>query len=337
MVFDTFFGGYVPLSSADAELIEGLRDAIAPIYNPVYEGPEGGAWLNSDYDLVIGYEADDGSAYAYPVRMLNFHEVVNDIIDGKPVLITYCPLCASGIVFSRVVDRRVLKFGNTSALYESSLVMYDHETGSYWFQVGGEAIVGELTGTRLELLPSQTTTWGEWLVLHADTRVLSRKQGIGTDDFDFGSSFEGLYGERVSRGAFAVPVSPDKVEKAKTQLGLAHRVLVVQVGDAQRAYPLADVRGNVINDTLGGEPIVIVSGQRRSTGAAFSRRVSGRTLRFEIQDAAIRDQETATSWDGSGRAIAGQLEGSRLKALASKHAFWFAVAVADPDLELYQS
>ena len=84
-----------------------------------------------DDDLVLGYVAGD-EAFAYPINILNFHEMVNDTIDGVPLLITYCPLCFNGVVFSRVVDGETLTFGNTSALYQSDLVMYDHQTNSYW-------------------------------------------------------------------------------------------------------------------------------------------------------------------------------------------------------------
>ena len=131
IVSDTFRGGYIPLSEATDTVIESLRDAIRPIYEPVYEPVEGGDWLKDD-DLVMGY-ASASAAYAYPVRMLNLHEIVNDYIDGVPVLISYCSLCASGVVYNRELDGEVLLFGNTSALHESDLVMYDHQTGSYWF------------------------------------------------------------------------------------------------------------------------------------------------------------------------------------------------------------
>lgn len=93
------------------------------------------------------------------MNVLNFRELVTDEIGGVPVLITYCPLCFSGVVFDREVDGLVLIFGNTSALYQSDLVMYDHQTGSYWFQVGGEAVMGTLTGARLKILPSTTMEW----------------------------------------------------------------------------------------------------------------------------------------------------------------------------------
>ena len=105
--------------------------------------------------LVVACSAG-GEAFAYPINILNFHEMVNDTTGGIPLLATYCPQCFSGVVFSREVDGQTLTFGNTSALYQSDLVMYDHQTGSYWFQVGGEAVVGTLTRARLEPLPSAT-------------------------------------------------------------------------------------------------------------------------------------------------------------------------------------
>ena len=159
VLFDTFQGGSIALSVASESDIDRLRDAIIPIYVPRYDGPDGGDWLDDD-DVVLGYESGNG-AYAYPVKMLNLHEIVNDVIDGGPVLISYCPLCASGVVYSRVLDGETLVFGNTSALYESDLIMFDWETGSYWHQVIDEAIVGPLTGRRVTALPSRMTTWSQ--------------------------------------------------------------------------------------------------------------------------------------------------------------------------------
>ena len=114
------------------------------------------------------------------MNVLTLHEIVNDVIDGVPVLVAYCPLCFSGVVFGRELDGRVLTFGNTSALYQSDLVMCDHQTGSYWFQVGGEAVVGELTHSRLTLLPSTTMAWGEWKRLYPETRLLTGTSGNPT-------------------------------------------------------------------------------------------------------------------------------------------------------------
>ena len=172
IVFDTFDGSSRRLPEADQALIKRLRNAIRPIYSPRYEDASGGDWLDPG-DLVLGYVSGSGQAYAYPIKFLNFHELVNDVIDGVPLLVTYCPLCASGVVFDRRVDGEVLTFGNTSALYNSDLVMFDHSSGSYWFQTGGEAVVGTRTGTRLDPLPSSVMTWDQWLALYPETNVLS--------------------------------------------------------------------------------------------------------------------------------------------------------------------
>ena len=131
IVFDTFgrsLGRYIPFDQADEEFILDLRDAIAPIYQPVYGPADDLPWL-SDHDLVMGYVSGN-AAYAYPINILNFHELVNDEIDGIRVLVSYCPLCVSGVVYKRELNSQALLFGNTSALYQSDLVMYDQQSGS---------------------------------------------------------------------------------------------------------------------------------------------------------------------------------------------------------------
>lgn len=111
------------------------KDAIPPLFNPKYISSAEAIWLDPN-DLILGFE-HNGDARAYPLLILNWHEIVNDDIGGREVVVTYCPLCRSGIVFDREVDGKVLSFGNTGSLYESAMVMYDRETESYWWQVGG--------------------------------------------------------------------------------------------------------------------------------------------------------------------------------------------------------
>ena len=131
IVFDTFgrsLARYIPFDQADEEFILDLRDAIAPIYQPVYGPADDLPWL-SDHDLVMGYVSGN-AAYAYSINIPNFHELVNDEIDGIPVLVSYCPLCVSGVVYKRELNSQAFLFGNTSALYQSGLVMYDQQSGS---------------------------------------------------------------------------------------------------------------------------------------------------------------------------------------------------------------
>ena len=132
ILFDTFGGSprFLPLDRAKEDRILALRDAIVPILHPEYGAAGTLSWMKDD-SLVMGYVSGE-DAYAYPINVLNMHEIVNDVINGVPVLITYCPLCFSGVVYHRDLDGTLLTFGNTSALYQSDLVMYDHQalTGS---------------------------------------------------------------------------------------------------------------------------------------------------------------------------------------------------------------
>jgi hypothetical protein len=329
--FDTFQSPNraVPLSQASAELIQRLRDAIPPIRNPVYESAAEATWLR-DQDLIIGYAAGNG-AWAYPVRILNYHEIVDAVLAGEPVLVSYCPLCSSGIVYSRRLDDRVLTFGNTSALYESDLVMLDYQTGTYWWQVAGRGIVGQLTGQALAVLPSMTTTWGEWQRLYPSTQVLSQDTGYARRyDRD---PFVG-YAETVDRGGFAFPVS----EAGKDQrLKPAAPVLAVRVRDDARAYPLAALGRAVVMDTLGSRTIVVFTDPTGPTGAAYEQTAGGTMLTFEVRAGAITDTQTGSVWNLAGRAIAGPLKDTQLTPVPARTTWWFAIVATEPGITVYQS
>lgn len=325
--FDTFDGGSIPLSEIGEERIIGLRDAIPPLDAPRYDDAPGGDWLDPS-DLVIGYAGEDG-AWAYPLKILNFHEIVNDELDGVPVLVTYCPLCRSGVVYDRRLEGTLHTFGNTSALYENDLVMFDRETSSYWWQTAGEAIVGTLTGKRLAVLPALTTTWSEWKALHPETLVLSRDTG-------FARPYErepfADYAASVNDGRFPFPVS-EAVNDGR--LAPADEVLGVAIGDGSKAYPLRLHGDAAINDSLGGEGVVVFSSEDGPSGGAFRPEVNGRGLTFFFRDGAYLDEETGSRWDLSGRAADGPLKGERLEPLPARYTFWFAYVAAFPETEVY--
>ncbi|MCP4360153.1 MAG: DUF3179 domain-containing protein [Chloroflexi bacterium] len=329
--FDTFRAANraVPLNAADNDLIQSLRDAIPPIYNPVFEeANQADNWLRED-DLVLGY-ADGNAAYAYPIRILNFHEIVSHEVNGRPLMATYCPLCRSGVLYDRRLNGEELLFGNSSALYESDMVMLDHQTGSYWVQVSGEAVVGPLTDERLTLLPSQTTTWGQWKAQYPHTLSLSRDTGQRRDYSR--DPFAG-YAEQVSdTGRFAFPVS-EAGQDPRLKPGAV--VLGVQVGEQTAVYPLAQLGDAVLNDVVGETAVTIFSSSIGPTGAAYSPVVDGDTLTFLWQDGHIQDQQTDSVWNFSGQAIEGELQGKQLNALPVRSTLWFAMIAAYPDLILY--
>ncbi|MCH7972241.1 MAG: DUF3179 domain-containing protein [Chloroflexi bacterium] len=333
IVFDRFDGSTTRLSAASNALIERLRDAIKPIYSPQYEDASGGDWLDSN-DIILGYVSESGQAYAYPIKFLNFHELVNDVIDGVPLLVTYCPLCGSGIVFDRRVDGEVLVFGNTSALYNSDLVMFDYASGSYWFQTGGEAVVGTMTGTRLTPLPSSVMTWDQWLALYPETNVLSLEQGLGTRSSMYLADPFSTYADYINGGEnrFPFPVDTDLVSDS---LRPAEIVVAVAIGDHERAYPPTRIGNTAVNDLLDGEPVVVFSRGTRQVATVFSPLVKGRQLEFAYTDGSFRDLQTGSLWNMGGMATSGELEGTRLTPLPSRRAFWFTISISNPDIEVY--
>lgn len=210
------------------------------------------------------------------------------------------------------------------------MVMLDHETGSYWMQVSGEAIVGTLTGAKLTALPSQTTTWELWLAQFPETQVLSRSTGFSRDyDYD---PFAGL-GERFNEtGRFIFPVSETGRDP---RLDPGEVVLGVEINDTQRAYPIQRLGDAVIHETIEDTPVVIFSTAEGPTGAAFSPLLEGETLTFSFEDGQFVDDKTGSIWNLAGVATGGELAGSQLTALPTRSTFWFSLISSFPELTVY--
>ena len=162
--------GPVAPGFSDADFVQLLRpDDIPPIYSPVFV-PASDANLPSD-ELVIGL-AIGNHARAYPTGILFSREIVNDVVDGVPVLVTWCPRCYASLVHDRRIDGEPLVFGNQGALYRGAMTWYDHQSGSVWSQPLGASLAGPKAGASLRLIPSQLTTWSNWLESRPETTVL---------------------------------------------------------------------------------------------------------------------------------------------------------------------
>jgi hypothetical protein len=155
------------------------RDGIPSIDNPKFISAAHADFLKQN-DRVLGVEIK-GKARAYPIRILNWHEIVNDVHNGKPIAVTYCPLCGSGIVYASTFNGRAHKFGVSGLLYNSDILLYDRETETLWSQILSKGISGELEGRQLKILPSSHTSWKAWLEKHPDTEVLSTDTGSKRD------------------------------------------------------------------------------------------------------------------------------------------------------------
>lgn len=163
------------------------KDGIPSIDDPEFITIEEADEFLDDDELVLALDFN-GKQRAYPFQILVWHEIVNDKINGKPVLVTYCPLCGTGIVFERLVNEEEIEFGVSGKLYNSNLVMYDRKTDSYWYQVTGQAIIGEFTGTKLKVIDSEVIQWKNFKQAFPNADVLSRDTGYtrsyGADPYE---------------------------------------------------------------------------------------------------------------------------------------------------------
>jgi hypothetical protein len=317
-------------------------DGIPPIDQPVFESVEkADEWLEPQDPVQVFELGDD--VRAYPLAILTFHEIVNDVVAGEPVVVTYCPLCNSGLVFKRTVDGEVLDFGTSGRLWNSNLVMYDRATRSLWSQFTGEAIVGERLGQELERLPMQIVSWDEYRTSWPDGRVLSRDTGENRP-----------YGENPYTG-YDSSASPF-LFNGETGGPLPQMERVVTLGGEEDpvAYPLPLLtKDRVLSDEVAGEPIVVLWSpgtasaldtrdipQGKDVGATgvFRPSVDGQDLTFEPDGKEdFRDTQTNSTWTVLGRAVAGPLEGEQLERVAHDNTFWFVQFAFRPETRVVES
>jgi len=311
------------------------RDGIPPIDDPKFVSQQrADEWL-ADNEPVLVVEGS-GTARAFPIQILMWHEIVNDHFGGRPIAVTFCPLCNSSLVFDRRVDGRELTFGTTGNLRHSDLVMWDRQTETWWQQMTGEAVVGELTGRKLTPLPSQTLSWRDFRRAFPEGDVLSRETGFQRD-----------YGHNPYVGYDTPDEEPFLFDgETDERLPPKERVAAVFVGDQAAVVPFSRLRRDpVASFSVGDTPVVVMyrrgvasalddarlsHSDDSGTSAAFDRRLDGQVLEFERRGAAIVDRQTKSTWDITGRAIDGPRRGERLVPVRHDQQFWFALAAFLP-------
>jgi hypothetical protein len=311
------------------------RDGIPPVDEPKPTSQTAAERWLSDSEPVLAVELGD-QVRAYPLQILVWHEIVNDTLGGRPIAVTYCPLCNSSLVFDRRVDGRTLTFGTTGNLRRSDLVMWDRQTESWWQQLSAEAVVGELTGTRLKLLSSQTVSWADFKRIHPGGDVLSRHTGAQRD---YGNNPYARYDQPDSEPFLFEGEADDRLPPKE-------RVVAIFREDETVVVPFSRLlRQPVVQTEAGGRPVVVFykrgivsaldaptikDSRDVGTAAAFDARAHGRRLSFERRDGRFVDRETGSRWDISGHAVTGELAGERLAPVRHDEQFWFALAAFVP-------
>lgn len=221
------------------------RDGIPSIDHPKFITVEKVNYLNDD-DIVIGLMRGD-IARAYPIRILVWHEIVNDIIGGDAVAVTYCPLCGTAMVFEREINGKLRSFGVSGLLYQSDVLMYDRESESLWSQLAMKAVSGADVGTELNWLPSEHITWKAWREKYPHGEVLSKDTG-----------FRRNYGGDAYASYFASDRTMFPVPHKRKELPNKAWVVGVVIDGKAKAYPIADLpTEQTIEDKMGDKQLFI--------------------------------------------------------------------------------
>jgi hypothetical protein len=222
------------------------RDGIPSIDRPRFVAADGAHELGPD-DRVLGL-VYRGVARAYPIAIMNWHEIVNDRIGDDPLVVTYCPLCGSGVAYTALVDGIELEFGVSGLLYNSDVLLYDRQTESLWSQILSRAVSGTMRGKRLAMQPLVHTSWAAWVAAQPQTEVLSRDTGARRDyDRDPYSGYQD------SKGVWFPVAKKDPRYHPK------ERVLGVELGGRFKAYPFAELSKSTgaVQDSIGGVPVTL--------------------------------------------------------------------------------
>jgi hypothetical protein len=288
------------------------KDAIPALTHPRLLAADAADYLN-DNDLVFGISIN-GDARAYPLRILDWHEMLNDTIGGVDLSLAYCTLCGSGILFETKVDAfdEPLIFGSSGFLYRSNKLMYDTATNSLWSQFTGRPVVGPLTGSGIELKtrPVVITTWGDWRRDNPATRVADIETGFARD-YSPGAAYAAYF------------ASPDLMFPTivdQSELKQKDYVFALRSSSIEKAWPLELFEGGaVINDSAGALDLVLVGDAATRTVRAY--RSEG--IDFEMGASLTELTAAGATWQVTEEALVGP-DGRTLSRLPGHIAYWFA-------------
>ena len=254
----------------------GFDKGIPSLTNLKFETSEV-SWMNDD-DLILGLNYK-GIVKAYPNKILTWHEIANDLIKNESIIITYCPLCMSGLAFKSTINNENVRFGVSGKLMNSNLVMYDELTESYWNQLTGQAIIGKLTGTTLQRIPIIPTTWGDWKEKYPETLVLSIDTGFSrnysynpyTDYFNNNDTFGTQFNDN--------------------RLNVKEIVFPVDIENEIKVYSKKIIeKKKIINDIVGGQKIIVLWDTELNTARIFKTEKNFTTNSKEIIDELKEDE-----------------------------------------------
>ncbi|MEM8862730.1 MAG: DUF3179 domain-containing protein, partial [Chloroflexota bacterium] len=293
-------------------------------------------------DAVFGLSIN-GDNRAYPLKIIDWHEMANDTVGGVPVSIAYCTLCGAAVAYDgRASDGTTYDFGSSGFLFRSNKLMYDRQTRTLWNQLTGEPVMGRLVGedVKLDILPIVLTTWEDWLETHPDTQVLSVETG-----WDRPYQTGAAYGDYFSSEGTMFPVYL-RSELLETK----EQVYAINFEGQPKAYPIPSLtEERVVNDEHAGQPLVLVSAEskieieglsRRSGSVTYSPGAEVRAYDRQDFEFSIGDNEdqvvdqNGTVWTVTEEALLSE-DGQSLERLPGHLAYWFGWFAFFPNTEVY--
>ena len=323
---------------SDSVVVANGRGGIPVVTEPRYEATEqADSWISDNEPVLAAFAGVE--ARAYPLRLLLWHEAVNDWLGGSPLLVTYCPRCNSAAVFERNAGTLTLEFGAASVLRSENRVLFDEATESWWQQATGEAIAGEFAGLRLRSAESALISWKDFKRAYPDGTVLSQSSG-----FDFDYEFNPYFNVDFTQ-------PPESSGETDPRLPPRARVLGLLSDGEALAVPFSELFfSGVVNVKIDGAPVAVFwqrgtssplssadVAQGRDVGAtvAFDTRSGNRTLTFRSERGVFTDEQTSSTWSITGEALSGPLAGSRLNVFPHVNSFWSCWAAFRPATALY--
>jgi len=305
------------------------RDGIPSIDNPQFTGVNNASYL-LDNDLVIGFK-NGGVARAYPHPILDWHEIVNDEVNGKKIALTYCPLTGSAIAWNRDGLASGSTFGVSGLLYNSNLIPYDRGTQSNWSQMLIKSVKGSFIGNEIETSQLVETTYKTWKEMYPNSKILSTNTGFSRSYGNY------PYGGYRTNNDLLFPVNGED-----SRLHKKARVLGIIVGESTIIYPIDSFGENitVINNSFSSLKYVTATSKGKNFAVAYNRELDdGTLLEFTVVEnelPIIMVDGEGNKWDIFGVAVDGPRAGTVLEVTKSFISYWFAWAAFYPNTVIYQ-
>lgn len=305
------------------------KDGIPALENPAVSPATDIGFLTGS-DLVIGF-CENGVYRAYPHDILDWHEIINDELEGMPVAITYCPLTGTGIGWERMISGQQTTFGVSGLLYNTNLIPYDRLTDSKWCQISLKSINGNLIGEEIKTVPIVETTWQTWKAMFPESTVVNTKTGFSRN---YGIYPYGDY--KTNNNKLLFPVSP-----MDTRLPEKERVLAVVVNDKSKVYQRGLFEGGtkVITDQFENTDIVVIGNKEKNIIVAYENSLDGSPRQFapatSTDAPAYFKDDLGNEYDVFGSVISGPDVGKRLLPTNSFMAYWFSIGAFYPNAAIY--